>query len=70
MNESGKSILETPLSANRLVELIKVIESGKISNTAGKVVFEAIINEDKEVEDIIQDVITSYSIHYTKLYDL
>lgn len=55
MNESGKSILETPLSANRLVELIKVIESGKISNTAGKVVFEAIINEDKEVEDIIQE---------------
>lgn len=55
MNEAGTSILETPLSAERLVELIKVIESSKISNSAGKTVFDAIINEDKDVEVIIAE---------------
>lgn len=55
MNETGKSILDTPLTAKRLVDLIKVIEKGKISNTAGKTVFETIINEDKEVETVISE---------------
>ena len=55
MNETGKSILETPLTANRLVALVKVIEKGTISNSAGKTVFEAIISDDKEVEQIISE---------------
>ena len=55
MNETGKSIIDTPLTAERLVDLIKVIENNKISNTAGKTVFEAIISEDKDVETIISE---------------
>lgn len=55
INDTGKSIYDTPMTAKRLVELIKVIESGKISNTAGKTVFNSIINEDKDVDEIIEE---------------
>ena len=39
---------------------------------SGSVIIENpyIINQDKTVQDAIDYVITSYSIHYTKLYDL
>jgi len=55
MNESGKSILETPLTAKRLVDLVSIIEKGIISNSAGKIVFEAIISEDKDVDRIVSE---------------
>lgn len=55
MNETGKSIYDTPLSAKRLVDIIKLIESNKISNSAGKTVFDIIIKEDKEVDEIVKE---------------
>lgn len=55
MNESGNSIIETPLTAKRLCDLVSVIEKGTISNSAGKIVFEAIISEDKDVDTIISE---------------
>lgn len=55
MNDTSKSIFETYLTPKRMVNLIKVIESGKISNSAGKTVFETIINEDKEVDTVIEE---------------
>ncbi|MFA5657926.1 MAG: Asp-tRNA(Asn)/Glu-tRNA(Gln) amidotransferase subunit GatB [Oscillospiraceae bacterium] len=55
MNDTGKSIYDTPLTSKRLVELVKVIESGKISNTAGKTVFNAVISEDKDIDVIIEE---------------
>lgn len=55
MNDSGKSILDTHLTAEKLVDLIKVIESGKISNSAGKTVFDAIIKEGRGVDEIISE---------------
>lgn len=55
MNESGKSILDTPLTPERLCALIAEVEKGTISNASGKIVFEAILAEDKEVMEIIQE---------------
>ncbi|MCI7349841.1 MAG: Asp-tRNA(Asn)/Glu-tRNA(Gln) amidotransferase subunit GatB [Ruminococcus sp.] len=55
MNDTGKSILDTPLTAARLCDLVAEIEKGTISNSAGKTVFEAIIAEDKEVAEIIAE---------------
>lgn len=34
---------------------MECIESGKISNTSGKVVFEIILNEDKNIDEIIKE---------------
>lgn len=55
MNETSKSIFDTYLTPKRMVDLIKVIESGKISNSAGKTVFEVLLNEDKEVDAVIAE---------------
>ena len=55
MNETGKDINSTPLTAKRLNELISIIEKGTISNSAGKTVFEAILSEDKDPSVIIQE---------------
>ncbi|NLP26595.1 MAG: Asp-tRNA(Asn)/Glu-tRNA(Gln) amidotransferase subunit GatB [Clostridiales bacterium] len=56
MNETGKSILDTPLTAKRLCELIANVEKDIISNSAAKTVMEVIINENKEPEDIIKEL--------------
>ena len=54
-NDTGKSILDTPLNAERLAVLIAEVEKGTISNSAAKKVFEIIINEDKEPAQIIEE---------------
>lgn len=55
MNDTGKSILDTPLTAKKLCNLISVIENGTISNTAGKKVFEVLVKEDKSVDQVIKE---------------
>lgn len=57
MNETNQPIEHTTkLTATKLAELIQTIESGKISNAAGKKVFEVILKEDKQVADIIKEL--------------
>lgn len=55
MNETGKSILDTPVTAARLCALVSEIEKGTISNASGKIVFETILQEGREVADVIQE---------------
>lgn len=55
INETGKSLSEIPITAKRLAELVEIIESGKISNASGKIVFETMIAENKEVADIVEE---------------
>lgn len=55
MNETGKSILDTPVTASRLCALVAEIEKGTISNASGKIVFETILQEGREVADVIQE---------------
>lgn len=54
-NETGKSISDTKLTAEKLLYIIKLISDGKISNSAGKTIFEIIINEDKDIDKIIEE---------------
>lgn len=54
-NDTGKSIYETKLTAEKLCKLIAVIEKGTISNTAGKKVFEELLVNDKSVDEIIKE---------------
>ncbi len=56
MNESGKSILDTPLTAKRLTDLIAEVEKGTISNSAGKKVFQAILEKDQDPQVIIEEL--------------
>ena len=55
MNETKKSIADTKLTPQKLCQLIQQVEAGTISNTAGKTVFEVLLAEDREVEDIIAE---------------
>lgn len=54
-NANATTVNETVLTSNKLVELIGLIDSGKISNAAGKTVFEIIIKEDKDINAIIEE---------------
>ncbi len=54
-NETGKKISETKLTASKLLYIIKLIGDGKISNSAGKTIFEIIIDEDKDIDEIIKE---------------
>lgn len=54
-NETGKKISETKLTAEKLLYIIKLISDGKISNSAGKTIFEIIIDEDRDIDEIIKE---------------
>ena len=54
-NETGKKISETKLTSDKLLYIIKLIGDGKISNSAGKTIFEIIIDEDKDIDEIIKE---------------
>lgn len=54
-NETGKKISDTKLTAEKLLYIIKLISDGKISNSAGKTIFEIIIDEDKDIDEIIKE---------------
>ena len=71
INETGKSIFDdTKLTANRLCELIGVIESGAISTNAGKTVFEELLVSDKTVKEIIEEKGLAQISDKTALYDI
>jgi aspartyl-tRNA(Asn)/glutamyl-tRNA(Gln) amidotransferase subunit B len=55
-NDTGKSILDTCLTPERLADLIAAVERGTISNSAGKKVFQEILKQDKEPADIIEEL--------------
>ena len=55
INEKEISIDEVNITPEQLSDLIKEISSGAISNTAGKTVFEEILNTGKDVKVIIEE---------------
>ncbi len=54
INDTGRCILETPLTADRLSVLAAQVESGVISNSAAKEVFAVIVNDGGEPAEIIE----------------
>ncbi|MBQ5315479.1 MAG: Asp-tRNA(Asn)/Glu-tRNA(Gln) amidotransferase subunit GatB [Oscillospiraceae bacterium] len=55
INETGKSISDMKITPERLAELVGTIESSQISNASGKIVFETMLAEDKDVSEIIKE---------------
>lgn len=55
MNDTGRDIAETNLTAEKLVKIISLIEQGKISNSSGKIVFEEILANDADIEAVIRE---------------
>lgn len=53
-NDTGRAISDTKLTAQRLCSLISVIEQGSISNSAGKVVLEELIENGGDVDAIVK----------------
>ena len=53
--ENDLDYSDLPFSAKRFANLIKLIDSGIISNSIGKKVFETMISEDKEPEVIVKE---------------
>lgn len=54
LNEEDKTIEECPLSPEKLVEMLKLIEDGTISGKIAKTVFEEMYKTGKRAEDIIK----------------
>ncbi|MEG2813972.1 MAG: Asp-tRNA(Asn)/Glu-tRNA(Gln) amidotransferase subunit GatB [Oscillospiraceae bacterium] len=54
-NESSKAISETFITPEKLVELFELIESGKISNSVAKKVFDEMIIADKTAKEIVEE---------------
>ena len=54
-NANNVSVNDTAITTEKLVDLIELIESGKISNAAGKTVFEIIIKENRDINSIIEE---------------
>jgi len=55
INETGKSVSDMKITPERLAELVGTIESGQISNASGKIIFETMLSEDKEISEIIKE---------------
>lgn len=55
MNETGNAIADTKLTAEKLAQLLNLIENGKISNAVGKQVFELILVEDKTPQEVVEE---------------
>jgi aspartyl-tRNA(Asn)/glutamyl-tRNA(Gln) amidotransferase subunit B len=54
LNDSGKQINESPVSATSLAELIKLVEDGKITAAVGKKVFAKMIETGRGAAQIVE----------------
>src|SRR5205807_6846502 len=53
LNDSGKEIDASPVSAKSLAELIELVESGKITAAVGKKVFSTMVESGRSAADIV-----------------
>jgi aspartyl-tRNA(Asn)/glutamyl-tRNA(Gln) amidotransferase subunit B len=56
LNDTGKTVADTKLTADKLIELVEVIDNKTISNASGKKVFAVLLEKDKSVKDIISEL--------------
>ena len=54
MNE-GINLSETPLTSEKLVKIADYISSGKISTASGKIVFDAVMQSDADIDKVIEE---------------
>ena len=55
LNERNLTLSDTKLSAEKICDMVSLIEKGTISNTAGKTVIEIIMFEDKTADDVVKE---------------
>ncbi len=55
LNNSGKTASDSPISAENLAELIKTLNTGKISNNQAREVFVEMFNSGKTADEIIKE---------------
>lgn len=55
INEKNLTLADTSLSAEKLAEMLAMIEKGEISTTVGKTVLEEIIFSDKTAADVVEE---------------
>ena len=56
LNDSGKTVSETKLNADNLTELAGLIENKTISNAGGKKIFSVILEQDKKVSELVDEL--------------
>ncbi len=56
LNDTGKTVDETRITADKLIELVDAIDKKTISNAGGKKVFAVLLEQDKPVKDIISEL--------------
>ena len=56
LNETGKSLSDTNINADNLTELVGLIENKTISNAGGKKIFAVIIEQDKDVKSLVDEL--------------
>ena len=56
LNDTGKTIADTKLTADKLIDLVDAINAKTISNASGKKVFAVLLEQDKAVKDIIAEL--------------
>jgi len=54
LNDSGKEIAASPVSADGLAELIKLVETGKITSAVGKKVFAKMAETGRDASSIVE----------------
>ncbi len=55
LNNSGKSVGESPVAAGDLAELLKILDSGKINNNQAKEVLVEMFRQSKPANEVIKD---------------
>ncbi len=55
LNEKNLKLQDTKLNADKLIEMISLIESNTISNTSAKTVIETIMFEEKNANDVVKE---------------
>ena len=55
LNEKNINLSDTKLTAQNLARMIQLIESGEISNAAGKTVIEEILFTDKSADEVVKE---------------
>lgn len=56
LNDSGKTVSETKLNSDNLTELAGLIENKTISNAGGKKIFSVILEQDKKVNELVNEL--------------
>ena len=56
LNETGKKLSDAKINADNLTELVGLIESKTISNAGGKKIFAVILEEDKDVKKLVDEL--------------